>query len=154
MLYVEDTVGEIPNFSVDNYEHYDVALSYASEDREHAEEIARALAKAGKRVFFDHDVRSSLWGKGLSEELGAIYSTRSTFCILLVSEHYKRKRWTLEELRAAVKGAARTGRRDYLLPVNLDATRLEELPEDTVYVPMEMGSDAICADVVEKLSRV
>jgi hypothetical protein len=151
---VEDERGGIPNFSVDNYERYDVALSYASEDRERAEEIARGLTGAGKRVFYDHDIRSSLWGKGLSQELEAIYSKRATFCVLLVSEHYKRKRWTLEELRAAIRGAARSGRRDYILPVQLDATRLEGLPEDIVYVPIEAGSETICADLVEKLGRV
>jgi len=135
--FVEDERGEIPSFSVDRYKHYDVALSYASEDRPRAEEIARALQRAGKRVFFDYDLRSSLWGKALGEELDAIFSKRSTFCVLLVSEHYKMKRWTLEELQAAVKGAARTQRRDYILPVRLDATTLEGLAEDIVYVPIE-----------------
>jgi TIR domain len=151
---VEDARDAIPNFSVDNYARYDVALSYASEDRASAEEIARKLANAGKRVFFDHDVRSSLWGKALGEELDAIYSKRATFCVLLVSQHYERRRWTLEELRAAVKGAARSGRRDYILPVQLDGSRLEGLPEDIVYVPIDVGTDAICADLLAKLSRV
>jgi hypothetical protein len=151
--FVEDERGEIPSFSVDRYQHYDVALSYAGEDRPRAEEIARALQRAGKRVFFDHDLRSSLWGKALGEELDAIFSKRSTCCVLLVSAHYKMKRWTLEELQAAVKGAARSQRRDYILPVRLDATTLEGLPDDIVYVPIDQGTEVICSYILEKLGR-
>lgn len=146
--------GAIPDFFVDDYEHYDVALSYASEDRVHAEAIAKTLKRAGKKVFFDHDVRSRLWGKGLSEELNAIYSNRATYCVLFVSRHYKEKRWTLHELRAAVVGAARTRKRDYILPVQLDDTRLDELPGDIVYTRIEKGSEAIGADILEKLNRL
>ena len=109
---------------------------------------------AGKRVFFDHDIRSRLWGKGLSDELNDIFSKRATLCVVMVSAHYKLKRWTLEELRAAIEGAARTKRRDYILPVRLDATTLEGLPEDIVYVPIQTGNEAICADIIEKLDRV
>lgn len=148
-----DERAKIPNFSVDNYAHYDVALSYASEDRKHAEEIAKALQSAGKHVFFDHDVRSRLWGKGLSEELNEIYSKRATFCVLLVSDHYKNKRWTMEELRAAVNGAARSGKSDFILPVQLDTTSLEELPEDIVYIHIKEGSENISEDIIAKLDR-
>lgn len=151
--FVEDERGEVPIYSLDDYAHYDVALSYASEDRAQAEEIAVTLKKAGKHVFFDHDLRARLWGKGLGAELEAIYSKRTTFCVLLVSEHYTKKRWTLAELSAAVKGAARSKRRDYVLPLQLDETKLEGLPEDVAYVPIERGIAAICADVLEKLRR-
>jgi hypothetical protein len=146
--------GAIPDFFVDDYEHYDVALSYASEDRVHAEAIAKTLKRAGKKVFFDHDVRSRLWGNPLSEELNAIYSRRATYCVLFVSRHYKEKRWTLHELRAAIVGAASTRKRDYILPVQLDDTRLDELPEDIVYTRIAKGSEAICADVLKKLKRL
>jgi hypothetical protein len=152
--FVEDERGEVPIYSLDDYAHYDVALSYASEDRTRAEEIAAVLKKAGKLVFFDHDHRARLWGRELGSELEAIYSKRATFCVLLVSEHYAEKRWTLSELKAAVKGAARTKRRDYILPLQLDRTTLEGLPKDIVYVPIEKGVEGICADVLEKLRLV
>lgn len=149
---LEDETGEVPNYSVDNYARYDVALSYASEDRLHAEAIAKGLQAAKKRVFFDHDCRSRLLGRTLSAELETIYSKRATYCVLLVSARYKEKRWTREELRAALMGAALTQRSDYVIPVRLDATQLEELPEDTVYVPIERGYEAIIADILEKLA--
>jgi len=92
---------------------------------------------------------SVFWGKPLSEELDAIFSRRSIFCVLFVSEHYTRSRWALAELQ----DAARTKRRDYIPPMRLDATTLEGLPDDIVYVPIEKGSDAICSYIIEKLRR-
>ena len=44
-------------------EKYDVALSFAGEDRLHAKELARLLKSGGYRVFYDDYEKPRLWGK-------------------------------------------------------------------------------------------
>jgi hypothetical protein len=149
--FLEDERGDVPVFSIDDYAHYDVALSYASEDRVFAATMAEALTRAGLHVFFDDRESARLLGRQLGPELHAIYSKRSTFCVILVSQHYVAKRWTREELRAAIQGMAVTRRRDAIIPVRLDSTVLDELPEDIVYVPIGSGIESVCAAVIEKV---
>ena len=48
----------------DNFE-YDVALTFAGQDREHAERLANLLTDVGVRVFYDSFETSSLWGEDL-----------------------------------------------------------------------------------------
>ena len=41
---------------------FDVAVSYAGEDRELVEEIVRRIKDAGIRVFYDTDYQPAMWG--------------------------------------------------------------------------------------------
>ncbi|RGL79661.1 TIR domain-containing protein [Eggerthella lenta] len=45
--------------------NYDVALSFAGEDRQVVEEIALMLVESGVRVFYDEFEQDILWGKDL-----------------------------------------------------------------------------------------
>jgi len=44
---------------------YDVALSYAGEDRAYVEQIAAQLRQEGIRVFYDEYAAAELWGNDL-----------------------------------------------------------------------------------------
>lgn len=56
---------------------YDVALSYASEDREYVEEVAIFLKDFGVRVFYDKFEMVDTWGKDLSEHLQSVYRDKA-----------------------------------------------------------------------------
>lgn len=45
--------------------HYDVALSFAGEDRKYVHRVAEALAEKGVKVFYDNFEEADLWGKYL-----------------------------------------------------------------------------------------
>ncbi len=47
-----------------NYE-YEVALSFAGEDRPYASQLANILRRRGVRFFFDEYEKYTLWGKNL-----------------------------------------------------------------------------------------
>ena len=95
---------------------YDVAVSFAGEDRRYADELARALTARGLKVFYDDFERSKLWGEDLYAYLSDVYRTKARFCLILVSRHYARKRWTNLERRAA-QARAFEDSRPYLLPI-------------------------------------
>ena len=48
----------------ESYE-YDVALSFAGEDREYVEQVALFLKKKNIAVFYDYFEEVDLWGKNL-----------------------------------------------------------------------------------------
>ncbi|MBW1700309.1 MAG: hypothetical protein JRK26_26420 [Deltaproteobacteria bacterium] len=52
---------------------YDVALSFAGEDRKFAEAVAIGLRDAGIDVFYDDYYAADLWGEDLSVKLRKVY---------------------------------------------------------------------------------
>ena len=55
---------------------YDVALSFAGEDREYVDAVASHLQEAGVRVFYDRFEETKLWGKNLYDHLSDITAVR------------------------------------------------------------------------------
>jgi hypothetical protein len=79
---------------------YDVALSFAGEQRDYAERVALALKNASARVFYDRFETAGLWGKDLYQHLNEVYKTKSRFAVILVSAEYAQKQWPSHELRS------------------------------------------------------
>jgi hypothetical protein len=100
---------------------YDLALSFAGEDRVIAREIASRLRAEGATVFFDEFEKYRLWGVNLSDYLTAIYFERARFCMMIISESYVRKMWTGLE-RQAMQAGALIARIEGILPVRIDST--------------------------------
>ena len=63
--------------------------------------------------------RVDLWGKDLYAHLTDLYENRARFCIMLVSQYYAAKLWTIQE-RRAMQARAFSEQREYILPVRLD----------------------------------
>jgi hypothetical protein len=58
---------------LDSEFQFDVALSFAGEDREYVNTIADQLRQHGVRVFYDRYEQATLWGKDLYEHLDHVY---------------------------------------------------------------------------------
>lgn len=112
---------------------YDVALSFAGEDRAFVEACAEILRALNVNVFYDNYEKEILLGKNLYSYLADIYQNRAHFAVVFVSKAYKEKRWTKHELEYIT---ARKFHRDdeYLLPIKLDDTELNEIPLTTGYL--------------------
>ncbi len=107
---------------------YDVAISFAGEDRAYASALACTLKERhGLIVFYDEEEQAWLMGKNLFEYLIGIYKDKAAYCVILVSEHYLEKRWTRHEWKAVQARAFEESDRDYILPVRLDDTELPGL---------------------------
>lgn len=57
--------------------HYDVALSFAGEDREYVSKVAEHLRTREVRVFYDAFEEVALWGENLTERFVDIYMNRA-----------------------------------------------------------------------------
>lgn len=104
--------------------NYDVALSFAGENRTYVEKIFTLLKIRQVRVFYDNEKRSELWGEDLPTKLDEIYRTDTKFCIVFCSEYYPKKKWAVLESKSYKVAQMETGRYDYILPVLLDDTEV------------------------------
>lgn len=120
---------------------YDVALSFAGEDREVVREFAERLRTAGYKVFFDEYERANIWGEDLTVKLQDVYQHLSRYCVMFISRHYAEKEWTTHERRAALSRAL-TEQTAYILPIRLDNTNLPGLPSVVAYLDLRSISVA------------
>ena len=65
---------------------FDVALSFAGEDREHAKQLADHLESGGYTYFYDEYEQADLWGKNLYVHLSSIYKDKARYCVVFLSK--------------------------------------------------------------------
>jgi hypothetical protein len=114
---------------------WDVALSFASAQRDYVWQVATALQARGVRCFYDADEQIELWGRYLAEELPSIYAGQAAAVVVFVSAEYAAHDWTRLERRAALSRAVQE-RREYVLPARFDDTQLPGLLSDMVTVDL------------------
>ena len=131
---------------------YDVALSFAGEDRHYAEKLANLLKSGGYSVFYDAYERAQLWGLNLYDHLTSVYKDQARYCVMFLSEHYARKLWTRHE-RQSAQARAFEESREYILPIRLDDTEIPGISGTIGYLDLRsMSIEEIYQILVEKLS--
>lgn len=115
------------------YREYQVALSFAGEDRKYVAQVARHLRGMNLRIFYDDYETVDLWGKDLYVHLDDVYRKKAQYCVLFLSEHYARKLWTNHE-RESAQARAFEEHTEYVLPVKLDNTEVPGLRPTTGYL--------------------
>lgn len=123
----------VDNYSNARYYEYEVAFSFAGEDRVFVEKIAKLLKNRGIRIFYDFYEKSNLWGKDLYEHLDNVYRKKSKFCVLFLSVNYKQKVWTNHERKSA-QARAFEEHNEYILPIRLDNTEIEGIRPTLGYI--------------------
>jgi len=128
---------------------YDVALSFAGEQRTYVEKVAAALRRRGIRPFYDDYEKAALWGKDLYEHLDWVYQKAARYCVLFASEAYARKVWTSHERKSAQARALQSAG-EYVLPVRFDDTEIPGLRPTVAYVE---ASDITPAQLAKLISE-
>ncbi len=136
---------------MDDY-RYDVALSFAGEDRDYVERVAHLLQPTPLRVFYDRFEEATLWGENLVEHLATVYGQQSRFVVMFVSVHYARKAWPTHERRAAMAAAVGT-RRIKVLPARFDSTEVPGLLSDVSYIDLAITTPEILVErILQKVA--
>ena len=134
-------------------EKYDVALSFAGEDRRYAKELADLLEADGYSCFYDENERANLWGKDLYKHLSSVYKDQARYCVMFLSENYAQKLWTNQERKSAQARAFQESR-EYILPVRLDDTEIPGILSTVSYLDLRlMTITEIYQNLVKKLSH-
>lgn len=138
-----------------NYK-YDVALSFAGEQRAYVERVASALKQRKIRCFYDNDNQVDLWGKNLIKYLEDIYFKQSRYCVIFISESYCKKNWTILESEAAEERNFFTHdsetHQQYILPVRFDNSEIPGLKSSWGYIDAnKVPPEELAEKIVQKV---
>ena len=128
---------------------YDVALSFAGEDRSYVEQVANILRINGVKVFYDLFDEVNLWGKNLYEYLSEIYQARARYTIMFISKYYNSKLWTNHE-RKSMQARAFRESQEYILPARFDQTEIPGVLTTVGYVNLQNKTPETFALMIEK----
>ena len=111
---------------------YQVALSFAGEERDYVEEVARHLQERGIAVFYDGFEQVALWGQSGAEKFHEVFAQQSVYVVMFISQAYVNKSWPRHERRSALERMIQE-QGDFILPVRFDETPVPGLPGDIMY---------------------
>lgn len=132
---------------------FDFCLSFASEQRSYAENLAQYLKDGGARVFYDADELINIWGHDELDYFDEIYYGGARFCLILISAEYVSKMWTNHE-RQAAQAFAMEHKHEYVLPVRLDDTAIRgPIRRVSTLDGRTLSPRQIAAVMLEKLDR-
>jgi TIR domain-containing protein len=130
---------------------FDVAFSFAGENRAYVDHVAQILRDRGLRVFYDDFLQVELWGKDLYVFLREVYQHRAKYTVMFASRPYAEKRWPNHE-RESAQARALEENREYILPARFDDTPIPGLTPTTAYVDLRTKTPAEFAVIIlEKL---
>lgn len=133
---------------------YDVALSFAGENRDLAQKFYNKLRRKKIKVFFDKMEQSRLIGMDLDKEFRRIYGGKSRLIVILISKFYPAKDWTRFESEIIIDEAKRRGK-TYFIPCIIDDTPVFGLPRTIGHIDLRKTTitDAVNM-IVEKLKMI
>lgn len=130
---------------------FDVALSFAGEDRAYVHPIAHTLRDSGVQVFYDDFQQSDIWGEDMYVFLDEVYRKRARYTVAFISRYYVEKVWPKHE-RQSAQARALIEDSPYFLPIRLDDSELPGLRPTVNYIDARItGRDRIIELILEKL---
>ena len=128
---------------------FDVALSFAGEQRDYVRQVAERLEGQGIKVFYDEFFESQLWGRNLPNYLKEVYYSKSDYCIMFISKDYTSKMWPAYEGKCAnARDLEMFG--DYILPVVFEGAKMPGLDPGKKYLNASKYTPQQIADIFIK----
>ncbi len=128
---------------------FDVALSFAGEQREYVDQVANLLNQKGISTFYDLFEEADLWGKNLYDYLSDVYMNQARYTIMFISEDYGRKLWTNHE-RQSMQARAFQESSEYVLPAKFDDTEIPGVLPTTGYISLQNKTPEDLVAIIEK----
>ena len=130
---------------------YQVALSFAGDQRCYVENVAQHLASRRIAVFYDGFETAPLWGRNGAEAFHEAFAEQSAHVVMFVSKSYIEKAWPRHERRSTLSRMVKE-EREYVLPVRFDDTPVPGLPDDVIFLRADEYTPAeLSATIAEKL---
>ena len=142
----------MPRETNDPFE-YEIAISFAGQDRAVAEELASRLRAKSRTVLYDEYQAAELGGSDFVTHIAELYRTKARYCVMLISRHYPLQQWTEAERTFAREHALRDPD-EYILPLRVDDSEVPGIPATTEYGDLRPHSlDNIVDMLEEKLTE-
>jgi TIR domain len=104
-------------------QQYDLAVSFAGEQRDYVARTVEACRNLGLNVFYDKDKNNDWWGSNFIRQQRTVYSSQTRFFVPFLSAEYLSKPIPMDEFSAAMMTAVKQGDA-YILPVLMDNTEI------------------------------
>lgn len=134
---------------------YEVALSFAGEQRDYVVEVSNELTRLKVKHFYDYNEQVNLWGKNLTQYLDSVYFEKALYFVPFISVEYVKKIWTKLEVNSALERNMNEIRPDfqqYILPVRFDNTRVPGIVGSIAHIDARKSSPQDIAHMIyEKL---
>lgn len=131
---------------------YDVALSFAGEQRDYVKRVYQHLKEKDVDVFYDRAKEVEMWGKDLNEYLQRIFRDEARYCVMFLSEDYVEKNWPRKEGQAALEREVEENR-EYILPVRFDSAPLPGLPGTVTYLEAPENPKVLSEKIESKIDE-
>jgi hypothetical protein len=97
-------------------QQFDIAVSFASEQREYVEQTVTATKDLGLKVFYDKDASYDWWGRNFIVEQRKIYGGSTLFVVPFISKEYLARPFPMDEFSSAMMKAVKQPN-PYILPI-------------------------------------
>jgi hypothetical protein len=132
---------------------YDVTLSFAGEDREYVDKVANTLLENNVKVFYDKFEEVDLWGKDLGLHFDYVYRKGAKYCVIFISENYKKKIWTNHEIKTAISRAIESNV-EYILPTRFDDTEIDGIRPTLGFLDLrKISAEKLAHLIIKKLEK-
>lgn len=128
---------------------FEIAISFAGENRKLAKYIAEQFEEIDVPVFYDEYYEANYLGKAWSKEFERIFLQDSRYVVCLLDQHHKEKIWPTFE-RECFKKRVPSGE---VIPIYLDDTSFVGIPDDIVGIKYDWleSKEGWQADVQDKI---
>ncbi|SRR6266568_1990791 len=129
---------KVSNAQKSSFNEYDLAFSFAGENRAYVEEIKAECDDLGLITYYDKDRKIDQWGESFISEQRKVYSGYKTkHFVPFISHYYFSKPIPTDEFKSALLES--TKRKRYILPIKLDNSdvSVEYLHKDVQYLKKE-----------------
>ena len=109
---------------------FDIAISFAGENREFARVLSEKLAILDASVFYDEWYENNYLGRTWSKEFKRIFSSDSWLVVCILDKNYSQKIWPTFEKECFLPRIAEGG----VIPIELDNTIFVGIPKDLVKI--------------------
>lgn len=122
---------------------YDVAFSFAGEQRKYIKKVYEYVQSKGINIFYDEAQALDMWGANLIEYFHNIFKNNARFCVMFISKEYAKKVWPNFE-RKIIQARSLIDN-DYILPVRFDNVEIKGMLNTTGYItigkktPQDLG---------------
>jgi hypothetical protein len=116
---------------------WDIAISFAGENRQFAEFIDKQLRDLDISVFYDRNYEDNYLGSPWSNQFLDVFVEKSRLVVAILDHHHKAKVWPTFERDCFTKRVAEKE----VIPVFLDETIFPGIPNDLVSIHFKFSGD-------------
>ena len=131
---------------------YDVAISFAGEQREYVNKLVKRLDELRIKVFIDKRNCNGFWGKDLRNLFENAFYRDARFVITIFSKEYNKKMWTQFEYNILKKRIELD--ENYIIPIVYDGTLPDDWPNTKEYIDVRENTiDEIALTILGKIKK-